>query len=425
MTSTRGNSKPSSAGTASYPAVRPWTTPGSEPVRIVDPAHCVYLDTETTGLEPGFDEVVDLAIADADGRLLVDSLVRPDHCTEWPEAEAIHGIAPAVVATAPTLAELAPRVRAAVAGKTVVIYNADFDTGFVGHLLAGSQAIECCMLAWAEHAREWSDYWGGWRWHKLVEAAAAVHFEWPAAAHRARADALACRAVWRYLHDPEERARIDAIRAARERAWQIERDWDAYCWEQAREAALRDRRLAARGTSFINHWWLGRYGVDHWSSRRRWEAEDAFARIFFGKSLRALELEVWAEERGLPRYGRQRDIPSRFKPASWFRPEAWYRRELRPGAVFVGRSQVRLLYATSEKRRLNRKFRLRLVALPDDPDSIVASRSRLRRLGYRAAELRDLEPVAERYSQSRTLWYPVYRVARKAGIGHDGTEGNP
>lgn len=56
----------------------------------------VYLDTETTGLDDD-DEIVELGIADAEGQVLVSTLVRPEHHTEWPEAEAINGTTTACV----------------------------------------------------------------------------------------------------------------------------------------------------------------------------------------------------------------------------------------------------------------------------------------------------------------------------------------
>ena len=143
----------------------------------VNLATCVYLDLETTGLGSD-DEVVALGIVDAEGAVLLDTLVRPQRLRAWPRAEYIHGISPADVARAPTWPDLAPAIQAAVQDRHVVIYNAAFDCRFLGPLLDPSAEIHCCMVAWAEEIGEWSDYWGGYRWHKLVEAAAEVEFDW-------------------------------------------------------------------------------------------------------------------------------------------------------------------------------------------------------------------------------------------------------
>ena len=200
----------------------------------------VYLDTETTGLRRGVDEVLEIAICADDGSPLLDTLVRPVRQTSWDEAQDIHGITPAMVQSAPTLEELAPCIRAAVQGAVVVIYNAAFDQGMLPGLLDGAAHIECCMEAYAKHNGEWSSYFGNWRWVPLSSAAEQVCHEWGAnAAHRAAADALACRSVWRYLQDPEERVRVEQIwkrRRLEEWAkWGVPR-WVDEFWAERRKA---------------------------------------------------------------------------------------------------------------------------------------------------------------------------------------------
>ena len=365
---------------------------------------CVYLDTETTGLEAGYDEVVAIAIVDADGTPLVDSLVRPEHRTSWPDAEAVNGIGPADVAGAPTLAELAPAIEAAVGGRRVVMYNADFDLDFVGHLLAGKADWHCCMIAWAEHAEVWSHYWQDLEWHKLVEAAAAVDFAWPATPHSALADALATRIVWLYLHDPAVRAdidaRLEARRQEREDAWEVERILEDAAWTARR----RDRERAERATRFLNRWWLRRAAVPHWTAgRQRHRVEDLYAQLFFGVSLAGLALL----DRFETVYRRQKDIPGHLKPA------AWYQRELRPTAAYVGRSRAWPLYDVAEKRRLNRKYRLRFTSPPPDTDTHVSgSGSWLRKRGFTNREIDQMPVVAECYNGISHVWYPVYRAPR-------------
>ena len=109
----------------------------------------VFLDLETTGLDPRTDEVLEIGILDDAGRVLLDSLVRPERHRRWPGAEAIHGIAPDDVADAPTLDELRPRIIAAVYDALVVIYNAPFDSGFLRRELDAAAEIRCAMREFA------------------------------------------------------------------------------------------------------------------------------------------------------------------------------------------------------------------------------------------------------------------------------------
>jgi DNA polymerase-3 subunit epsilon len=165
---------------------------------VVDP-RIVFLDTETTGL--GADaEIVDVAVVDGRGRVLLDTLVRPSGPIPR-EVTGIHGITDAMVAGAPGWRQVYPELaRLLSAASGVVIYNAEFDTRIISQcntrhgLPRCSAGWQCAMLQYAafvgvRHAR-----YGGWRWHKLADAAAAFGYS-GAGRHRALSDTLMCRAV--------------------------------------------------------------------------------------------------------------------------------------------------------------------------------------------------------------------------------------
>lgn len=175
----------------------------------------VHIDLETTGFQDPKTDVLEIAIVDdATGDALLHSYVKPVHNTEWPEAQRVHGITPEAVKDAPTLDELMPQIRELIAGATIIAYNLEFEAYFLPIAeLAGDS--RCCMLAWAEHIGEWNDYRQSYKWHKLIAAARDVCHEWTGDAHGALADTLACRAVWRYLHDDAERERVAAILAGK------------------------------------------------------------------------------------------------------------------------------------------------------------------------------------------------------------------
>src|SRR6266446_5593872 len=180
----------------------------------------VYLDLETTGLSPPDDEILEIAVVDNAGAVLLHSLVRPAHTTAWPDAEAIHGLTPADVQDAPALEALRPQIVRAVREKTVVTYNAAFDQAFLPAELAAAAELLGCMVAFAEHYGEWSDWHGGFRWQTLGVATEYVRHRWETPSHRAVADALACRAVWRSLTEPEEQARVEAIKTDEQASWE-------------------------------------------------------------------------------------------------------------------------------------------------------------------------------------------------------------
>lgn len=151
----------------------------------------LFLDTETTGLNPGAgDTIVEVAIVDHFGRTLLETLVNP----RFPipsQASVIHGISDQMVRTKPTLQQVLPRIRKIIAGEQVVIYNAKFDTPFFPDRLCQAKTISCAM-------RRFADALGG-PWRKLEVAARYVGHHWTGNAHRALADAHACRAVWLWL----------------------------------------------------------------------------------------------------------------------------------------------------------------------------------------------------------------------------------
>ena len=83
----------------------------------------VILDTETRGLYDA--EIVEIAIIDSLGKILLDTLIKPSIPIPA-EVTEIHGISDAMVADAPTFPEVYP-TDAALKDKRVLIYNSAFD----------------------------------------------------------------------------------------------------------------------------------------------------------------------------------------------------------------------------------------------------------------------------------------------------------
>ena len=155
----------------------------------------LFLDTETTGLTTT-DQIIEVAIVDQIGKVLLNTLVNPGRVAINPHAEAAHGITASMLRGAPSLADLWPQIRSILSGNRVVIYNAKFDRRFFPDNLACAGLVECAMQAFVAVR--------GVKSARLAEAAAHVGHVWVGDAHRALADTQALRSVWLWL--PANRA---------------------------------------------------------------------------------------------------------------------------------------------------------------------------------------------------------------------------
>ncbi len=174
---------------------------------LADPT-VVILDTETTGLGPDA-EIVQIAVIDAAGITLLDTLVRPTRSIP-PDATRVHGITDAMVAEAPTFAELAPLLYSLIGGRRVVIYNASYDMRLLRQTAVATKAgkwpgltADCAMNAYSEWVGDWSEYHGNYRWQRL-----------PGGDHSALGDARATLAVLRVMAATWPDVGVDAAQEA-------------------------------------------------------------------------------------------------------------------------------------------------------------------------------------------------------------------
>jgi len=136
----------------------------------------VFLDTETTGLGNAA-QVVEIAIVSAGGEVVLDTFVRPTVPVE-DGAYAVHGYTAEQLADAPPLTEIWPELVRVLTGKTVGIYNADYDMRILrqsaeahGLAFADLRARARCVM------REYATFWGeynharkSFRWQSLGAA---------------------------------------------------------------------------------------------------------------------------------------------------------------------------------------------------------------------------------------------------------------
>lgn len=161
----------------------------------------VFIDTETTGLD-GTAEIVDIAVVGVDGRVLLDTLVRPSRPIPF-GASRIHGIYDRDVAHAPSWCDIYDLVMPLLVDRPVVVFNAEYDRRIIQQCCSqfrlnqidGADGWHCAMKRHAEYVGEPGRWGRGYRWHKLENAARA--FGVAPGGHRALGDAEACRQVVR------------------------------------------------------------------------------------------------------------------------------------------------------------------------------------------------------------------------------------
>lgn len=157
----------------------------------------LFIDTETTGL--GDDaEIVEICIIDSHGFIMLNTLIKPTKPIP-DEAIAIHGITNEMVAFAPAWTDICGAVEELFRRFGFVIYNADYDIRLIKQTYAingrGSDAAPwmlaahsvCAMNLYAEYRGEPGRF-NGYKWHKLVDAAAHEGVKVEGQAHRALAD---------------------------------------------------------------------------------------------------------------------------------------------------------------------------------------------------------------------------------------------
>lgn len=157
----------------------------------------VTLDTETTGVGSS-SEVVEIAVTDGlSGETLLNTLVRPTIPIE-PGAERVHRITNAEVAVAEPWPVVRQRLIEVLRGKTVCIYNANFDIRIMwqssraygvdcdGYFTA--KEYFCVMTEYARRARIYDHLRRANKYLKLSKAAELEGIPVPINLHRAEAD---------------------------------------------------------------------------------------------------------------------------------------------------------------------------------------------------------------------------------------------
>lgn len=190
-------SSPATVATAAATSPRPAASASTWAKQLLERDDWILVDTETTGFD-GAAEVIDLAVLDRRGTVLLETLLRPGRPIPY-AASRVHGLYDRDLQHAPTFAEIWPQLRALLSGRTLVAYNVEFDArllkqtaqrhGCVAHL----DKRDCVMRRYVEFRRALRPHESR-RSYSLEDACA--HHGIPPGGHRALAD---CRVTHRLI----------------------------------------------------------------------------------------------------------------------------------------------------------------------------------------------------------------------------------
>jgi DNA polymerase III subunit epsilon len=167
------------------------------------------LDTETTGTDPYEARIVQIAVIDQDGNILVDSLLDPQEVIPS-GAYNVHHISDEMVVGQPTFDELTPLLYQALNHKPLCIYNYAYDWTLIrthcyryGYEVPATdeQHSTCAMKTYAQFHGEYSQHHGSFTWQKLVNACMWMNIQVDAPPHSALGDCLRTLALIRKMSD--------------------------------------------------------------------------------------------------------------------------------------------------------------------------------------------------------------------------------
>ena len=102
------------------------------PVREVPPEKVICFDVETTGLDPRYDEVLQLAAVCGDGAVMFNDTFGIERRRQWRRALRVHGISPEMVAGRPSLRVRAGELSSLFQKADLLVgYNLPFDFAFL------------------------------------------------------------------------------------------------------------------------------------------------------------------------------------------------------------------------------------------------------------------------------------------------------
>ncbi len=163
----------------------------------------LFFDLELTGVYD-HDEIISVSITNANGEVLMDTLVKPLRKKKWNRTEKIHGISPAMVQDAPTLDELVPAIKEMFAhADNLIAFGVSTDYSHIKYIydsLSEQEAlhkkVRCASI---EFVRYQNEHFPDNNRASLVDAMSVLGIGWDGIPHSSIADTIACMKVWEAL----------------------------------------------------------------------------------------------------------------------------------------------------------------------------------------------------------------------------------
>lgn len=165
---------------------------GIAPLLGLSADRVLCLDTETTGLNPHVDEILQIALVRGDGNVLMNRYVRPEAVTRWDSAQRIHGISPDDVANCLPIAAIRDEMEDAFKHVDLLVgFNVSFDLAFLRERGFSIESLKLfdVMKEYAPVAGRWDSSRRRYAWPSLSYCAACCGYRYQA--HDALEDARA------------------------------------------------------------------------------------------------------------------------------------------------------------------------------------------------------------------------------------------
>ena len=163
----------------------------------------LFFDLELTGVYD-HDEIISVSITNANGEVLMDTLVKPLRKKKWNRTEKIHGITPAMVQDAPLLDDIIPALKKMFENAdNLIAFGVSTDYSHIKYIydsISEQEALRkktrCCAL---EFVRFQSEHYPDDNHASLVDAMRTLGIGWDGIPHSSIADTIACMKVWEAL----------------------------------------------------------------------------------------------------------------------------------------------------------------------------------------------------------------------------------